>query len=88
MIDIAKNLGVNRSLVTRNVKSMLKAGLVTVRSINGRTKSVMITEKGRAVSMGVCRDFKDITDVYLGGISFEERETLVSIAEKIDSGVS
>jgi len=47
--NIADNLGMERTTVTRNLAPLVKAGFIKIESGHGRTRNVLITPKGKAI---------------------------------------
>lgn len=88
--DIEKHFSIGRSTVTTIIQLMEKRDLVRRESVecDARLKKVMLTEKGYQHHEHVVVNMNSTHEKILGGLSREEKEILLQLMKKIESGIS
>ena len=87
--DIEKHFSIGRSTVTTIIQLMEKRDLVRREYVesDARLKKVMLTEKGFQHHHHVVANFSSTHEHILRGLSVEEKETLLSLMEKISNNI-
>jgi len=83
--DIEKHFSIGRSTVTTIIQLMEKRDLVRRESVeyDARLKRVMLTEKGMQHHNHVVKNFSRTHEELLGGLSEEEKATMLKLLEKL-----
>lgn len=81
--EIAKQIGVNCSLVTRSMKILLERGYVRSVAADGRTQCVTITPDGREFLKELSREIDEFVEDYLKPLSKEEVNNIKDYVEKL-----
>lgn len=86
MIDISKEIGVSRSLITGVIRKLEETGLVLITPVDRRTTSVTLTEKGEKLLPDIERRVEESYSKVIESLTENERRILVETARGIESG--
>lgn len=89
--DLAKACDVEPATITSILPSMEKNDLIKRETIayeaGKRAISVSLTDKGKAMEEEVARVFNEIEELCFSGFSEKEKETLLSLLERINTNI-
>lgn len=86
MIDIAKEIGVSRSLITGVVRKLSEDGIINIAPVDRRTTAVTLTDKGRRLLPSIEQKVEDCYSKVISSMSDDERRILVDTARRIENG--
>lgn len=85
--EFSKLLYVNKSLVTRNAKQLIEAGLVENRHSLKNKYSLYLTEKGKVVVDKVTKIVNGIWDEMFQGLTDEEKQCFFNCSKKMSDNL-
>lgn len=88
--QLAEHLGVTRATVTGLIETLERDGLVARRSssVDGRQKSVILTEKGREKLVEMAPKHFARLEAMVGLLSIEERTVFLDLLDRVTQGIS
>ncbi|MCR8993793.1 MarR family transcriptional regulator [Brevibacillus sp. 7WMA2] len=88
--QLAEHLGVTRATVTGLIETLERDGLVARRSssVDGRQKSVILTEKGREKLLEMAPEHFARLEAMVGLLSIEERTVFLDLLDRVTQGIS